>query len=170
MDFNDFSKLVLNRQSCRDFSDEPLNFDDLNKVLELSRFTPSARNIQPWKMYLVKSPEKMREVNIALQKDGHNRFLDKAKAFLVLTEPINPIDGAKFVKYDVGELIAYITLSAKALGIETCIIGWMDEEKLSKAVGYSKSEFSQIAIAFGKSNCALRVKNRKELKDILKVL
>ena len=40
----------------------------------------------------------------------------------------------RFVKYDVGETIAYATLAAEAAGVSSCIIGWMDEERLGNQI------------------------------------
>ena len=40
----------------------------------------------------------------------------------------------RFVKYDIGEAIAYATLAAEAAGVSSCIIGWMDEERLGNQI------------------------------------
>ena len=171
--YNQFENLVKNRQACRDFNDEPL---DKNSILELARLAtlaPSACNSQPWKMYVVTEKEKVDLVADCLQDRGINTFVKGAKAFIVISEKTPRLrpDAEKrfhrdfFVKYDIGEVIAYLTLGAKAKGIETCILGWVNHEKIKEAVGLPEGELSNIVIAFGHSDTPLREKIRKSIAE-----
>lgn len=36
------------RRNVREFSDQPISPDDLDRILEAGRLTPSSRNWQPW--------------------------------------------------------------------------------------------------------------------------
>lgn len=172
---NGFFELVKSRQSCRDFNDEKVDRNDILKALETARLSPSACNSQPWKIYLVTSEKKVKEVAKSLQDDGVNSFTDKAKAFIVLAEKdatlkeriSKRLSSNFFIKYDIGELIAYITLSLKSVGLESCIIGWINQEKLRNAVPFSEDEVGNIVIAVGHSDIAIREKSRRKLDEIL---
>jgi nitroreductase len=169
-----FENLIKNRQSCRDFNEKEVSAETLEKIAELAMLAPSACNSQPWKMYLL-SGEKSKSVIPALQERGHNPFLEKAKAFIVVTEKdatLKPSASARFnrnhfVKYDIGELLAYITLSAKSVGVESCIIGMVDQNLIGSAVGLSDGEVCNVAVALGYSDIPLRDKKRKPLEETI---
>ena len=178
MDFIEFEKLVKERQSCRDFNDLPLEKEKVEKIVDLARYAPSACNSQPWKMY-VATGEKVQEVVTELTEGGRNAFLKKAKAVIVVTE--KDADNLKedvkrrfsldyFVKYDVGELIAYLTLGAKSIGVESIVIGWINLEKLLSVVGAEKGERVALAVALGYSDAPLREKVRKPKEKTIKFI
>ena len=70
--FEQFEKLVKTRQSCRNFNDKPLDKETVYKIADLARFSPSACNSQPWHMYCVTSPDKVKQVAKAVQGMTHN--------------------------------------------------------------------------------------------------
>ena len=170
MKFEEFKNLVLERQSCRKFSDRKPEIRDLEDVLRTALFSPSACNSQPWKIYCVADQNKVKDVAIA---SFANAFVSEVKAFFVIAEKntvLKPFakekfGAAHFVKYDIGQLSAYITLAAKAKGLDTCIIGWVNAEKLKAAVGLAPDEESNIVIAVGYGDCPLRKKTRKSFEE-----
>jgi len=174
----DFLELAKKRQSCRDFLDKALEKETLDKIMETAMLAPSACNSQPWKMICVQKEDNLKEVCESLQVNGHNAFLTGAKAFIAVVDKVMPLkptvekkfDRNRFIKYDVGELIAYITLSAKDLGVDTCIIGMMDEERLYKALGLEENEICTIVVALGYSNIETRPKTRKPKESIIKYI
>lgn len=176
--FNDFTQLVLNRQSCRNFNDKPLQKETIEKIVDLAINTPSACNSQPWKMYVVTDETKRKQVAESIQFMSVNKFVDDAKAFIVLAEKdavLKPsassrFDSKHFVKYDIGELIAYITLGAQSLGVSSCIIGLVNQEKITKAICFEEGELANIVIALGYSDIETRAKDRKDKDQVVKYL
>ncbi len=170
-----FKKLVLNRQSCRDFNDKPLDKTTVEEIASIAMLAPSACNSQPWKMYLVTEPTKVLAVAKSLQDRGHNSFADGAKAFIVISEKdatLKEVVSTRFrsdhfVKYDIGELTAYITLAAESMGVKSCIIGWINQDALKTAVNMPDGEVSNIVVALGYSDTPLREKKRKSLQEVI---
>ncbi|MBQ3116366.1 MAG: nitroreductase family protein [Clostridia bacterium] len=171
-----FEQLVKNRQSCRDFNDKPLEKETVTEIARLAMLSPSACNSQPWNMYVVTSPEKVHKTAIALGLNGHNKFLSGAKAFIVLAEkqatlkPGVRFDRNHFVKYDIGELLAYVTLSAKSMGVDSCIIGMVDQALIGDAVGLKEGELCNVAVALGYSDTPLREKKRKLESEVIEIV
>ena len=171
-----FTKLVNERQACRSFNEKPLDKQLVYEIAKQSALAPSACNSQPWKMYVVTDEEKIKQTALALGSTGHNKFLTKAKAFIVLAEKTAVLktgvtfDGNHFVKYDIGELLAYITLTAKSMGVETCIIGMVDQNLIGSAVGLKENELCNVAVALGYSDSELRTKVRKKIEDVIEIL
>lgn len=174
---NSFVNLINTRQSCRDFSDKPLEIETIEKIAELATLSPSACNSQPWKMYLV-GGEKVKEVTPTLQNNGHNPFLTGAKGYIVITEKQaeyktfvkSKFDKYHFVKYDIGELTAYITLVAESIGVKSCIIGWINQEELRGVVGYPEEEVCNIVVALGYSDTPVREKKRKAKEEVIQIV
>lgn len=60
----EFTELVDARRSCRVYTDEPVPEEIIEKCLDLALLAPNSSNLQPWKFYWVKSPEKRAELDI----------------------------------------------------------------------------------------------------------
>lgn len=176
MEFEQFENLVFTRQSCRDFDGTSVPSETIEKIADLARFSPSACNSQPWTMYCVSSEEGKKNVKKALTSAGRNMFLEKAGGFICLAEKVRPLKPdveskfgpSFFIKYDIGELIAYITLIAETLGVKSCIIGWMDHDKISSALKLPDKEKCNIVVALGYSNNPIRDKKRRDKIEIIK--
>lgn len=173
--YNKFVELVKTRQSCREFNDQPVDKNEVMEIAELAMLSPSACNSQPWKMYVVTDEDRLNAVAESLQERGRNAFVSGAKAFIAVSEKqatLKPdiekkFDRNHFVKYDIGELVAYLTLGAKAKGLETCIIGWINHDKLKTALGMPDGEVCNIVVAIGKSDIPVREKARKPKENII---
>ncbi len=173
-----FEKLVKSRQSCRDYTDQVVEKEKLDKIMEIARLTPSACNSQPWTMMCASNNQTATEIKACLQLQGHNKFLDNVTSFIAIVENnavLKPnveskFDRNRFVKYDVGELTAYLTLAAKAIGLETCILGWMDEARLAAALGLTENQICRMVVAVGYSNSPVREKVRKDREITIKYL
>src|SRR5215831_16542099 len=51
---NDFFDVVLQQRACRDFSDEPVPDEDIERILTAGTHAPSAENTQPWVFIVVR--------------------------------------------------------------------------------------------------------------------
>ncbi len=97
------------RQSRR-FLDTPVAHADLEELLEVARWTGSAKNTQPWHLVVVTDPE----TNKALAGCGDFAgFLENVTASIVVA-----MEGDnRGVAYDDGRLQERVMLAGKALGI-----------------------------------------------------
>ena len=172
---NYFTDLVLKRQSCRNFNDKPLKKEVVLDIAKQSINAPSACNSQPWKLYVVTSPDNLELVKQSVQDQGHNMFTEKAKAFIAISETRAQLKSSvrtkfadgHFIKYDIGELIAYITLTAESMGVSTCILGWVDAEKLKASLSMTDDEVCNIVIALGYSDIEVKEKKRKPIEETI---
>jgi nitroreductase len=53
MDLNTFKNFLIKRASHRKFKDEGITKEDITKIVDCARFTPSGHNQQPWKFVAV---------------------------------------------------------------------------------------------------------------------
>ena len=61
----EFEDIIRKRTSVRKFSDKKLEQDKLDKILEAGRIAPTAKNIQPFKIYVVNSDEGLMKIDKA---------------------------------------------------------------------------------------------------------
>ena len=47
-------KVIQDRRSIREFTEEPVSDQDLDMILEAARQAPSGENAQPWRFIIVK--------------------------------------------------------------------------------------------------------------------
>jgi nitroreductase len=65
-------KVIQDRRSIREFTDEPVSDQDLDMLLEAARQAPSGENAQPWRFIVVKN-EAMRKKMGAIAGGGSGR-------------------------------------------------------------------------------------------------
>ena len=65
-------KVIQDRRSIREFTDEPISEQDLDMLMEAARQAPSGENAQPWRFIIVKD-EAMRKKMGAIAGGGSGR-------------------------------------------------------------------------------------------------
>jgi nitroreductase len=171
----DFLDLCLRRQSCRSFSDKPVEHEKLVKCADAGHYAPSGCNSQPWSFVIAETPSIVAEVAKCGQQNNMNAFLANAKAFIVVLEEhavLMPavrriIDSQYFAKGDLGAATVQICLEAETQGLGTCIIGIYDREGICKALDIPIEKQFAALIAVGYPvDPAVRQKSRKPLEEI----
>lgn len=167
----EFSELVKRRYACKSFSTRAVEKELLYKIVGEAMNAPSARNTQPWEFYVSCDEETNAKIRACLQDNGKNGFLSAAPAFIAIFEetPDNiaceKYGNDRFVKYDVGQAAAYLTLGAKNAGVDSCVIGWINEERLREVTGVNKPCGLVIAFGYAKEDAAPPAKKRAPLQD-----
>ena len=65
-------KVIQDRRSIREWTDEPVSEEDLQMILESGRQAPSGENAQPWRFIVVRDAETRRKMG-ALAGGGSGR-------------------------------------------------------------------------------------------------
>ena len=171
-----FVKIAQTRQSCRSYNPErAVEEEKLMRVLESARLSPSACNGQPYIITVCRG-ESAKAVAKATQGMGMNKFASDAPVLLVISEmPYVPSAalGAKIKKndyrsIDIGIVSAYVTAAATAEGLDSCILGWLDDEKIRQICGLSGQVRLVITIGYAKDDDKLREKKRKSFDELFK--
>ena len=61
----EFESVIRERQATRKFSNKEIEKEKLEKILEAGRIAPTAKNLQPIKIYVVESTEGLEKIDIA---------------------------------------------------------------------------------------------------------
>lgn len=168
-----FDELILKRESCRAYTGESVSRDALAKIVDAGRFSPSARNSQPWDFYVV-CGEKLEEMKKAVQFYGTNAFASKSAAFIVvmlenINLPVRPdMPVRDFKQCDLGMSVVSMTYQAADMGIGTCILGMFNEEMIKEIIGNPDDERTvKLVISVGvPENIPVREKTRKTADEV----
>ena len=171
----DFTTIAKTRQSCRGYRSElPVRQEDLDAILYAGRLAPSACNGQPYRITVCRG-EAAGQVAKATQGMGMNKFASEAPVMLVISEMpyvASAALGAKVKKndyrsIDIGILAAYLTAEATARGLGTCILGWLDDEKIRALCGLEGTVRLVITLGYAKEGDVLRSKKRKDMDALV---
>jgi nitroreductase len=67
-------KVIQERRSIRDYTDEPISDQDLAMILEAARLAPSGENAQPWRFIIVKDAETRNKLGAIAGGGSGRRF------------------------------------------------------------------------------------------------
>lgn len=151
---------IMTRRSVRNYTAEPVNREQMAKILECGIYAPSAMNMQPWAVRVVDAPDFIEGVtNIAVEQnpqlkeqEGFRNFFRNAPTVAFIACPVESYSG----EYDCGLLSENMMLAAWSMGIGSCCLGSVVPvmnseaakpylERLQLPEGYKL----QVAIAFG---------------------
>ena len=170
-----FMQIAETRQSCRSYdSERQVEPEKLDAILRSAQLSPSACNGQPYQI-TVCTGDTAKAVAAACTGMGMNKFAAQAPVQLVISEmPYvkSAALGAKLKKndyrsIDIGIVTAYITAEATAQGLSTCILGWLDDEKIRKICSLQYPVRLVITLGYASESDKLRTKKRKELSELV---
>lgn len=173
-----FIEIAKQRQSCRSYdSERPVEPEKIAAIMEAVQLAPSACNGQPYQITVCKG-DIAKEAAKATMGMGMNKFASQAPVLLVVSEmPYvkSAAVGAKVKKndyrsMDIGIAVAYLTAEATAQGLSTCILGWLDDEKLRQICNLEHPVRLVITLGYAKEGDKLREKKRKELSELFREL
>ncbi len=170
-----FTEIANNRQSCRSYDNtKHVEQEKLDAILNSARLAPSACNGQPYHI-TVCTGDNAKAVAKATQGMGMNRFATDAPIQLVISEKPycrTAAVGSKlkhndYRSIDIGIVAAYITAEAAAQGLGSCILGWLDNDKIKKICDLDGDVRLVICIGYAKTDDKLRDKKRKDLSELV---
>ena len=173
-----FSEIAKNRQSCRFFDNtKQVEEEKIKSILESTVLSPSACNAQPYHFTVCKG-EKAKEVAEATRGMGMNKFTSDVPVMIVISEEAyNKTAGVGAIlkdndyrSIDIGIACAYLTAEATAQGLETCILGWLDDKKIRKICNLKHPVRLVIALGYPKENYELREKKRKDFSELVTII
>ena len=170
-----FYEIAQNRQSCRSYdAARVVEEEKLTAILESARLSPSACNGQPYHFTVCRG-ETAKAVAAATQGMGMNKFASDAPVLIVISEKPYvktaalgaKVKGNDYRSIDIGIAAAYITAEACAQGLSTCILGWLDDDKIREICHLDGAVRLVITLGYAKDGDKLREKKRKPLEELV---
>lgn len=129
-------ELLLKRRSIRKYTDTPVSDELLYKVIDLSRYAPTARNSQPYYFKIIKDRDTIDKLG-AVRERATTPISNAPLAVAVVSDP----EISKRHIQD-GCIGAYhFLLAAFSFGLGTCWIADMDRDEVKKLIGVPKNHY-----------------------------
>ena len=170
-----FSEIAKTRQSCRGYDpNRPVEEEKLEAILEAVRLSPSACNGQPYHLTVCRG-ETAQAVAKAVQGMGMNKFASQAPILIVISEMPYvksaalgaKVKGNDYRSIDIGIAAAYLTAEATAQGLGSCILGWLDDQKIREICGLAHPVRLVITLGYASESEKLREKKRKPREQLV---
>jgi nitroreductase len=118
-------------RAVRRYADRPVPDDALADVLEVARWTGSAKNRQPWELVVVEDRATLQALSTSGDFAGHLAGAPLGLVLLMTAEG----PGVRTTGLDEGRLAQNLMLAAWAHGLGSCIATvWSDREAAAKEV------------------------------------
>lgn len=170
----EFKELVKERYSVRKFKPEAVEKETLDKILAVGNLAPTAKNIQPHRIYVIQGEENLAH----LSKLTHCGF--GAGTVLLFTyntdeEWKNPLeDGISSGIEDVSIVATHIMLAAKDFGLDTCWCNYFKNSEIEKVFGIPENEKSVLLMPIGYADESASPSSmheaKKDISEIVKYI
>ena len=168
----EFTEVIENRYSCKDYTDKQVEKEKLTKILEAGRVAPTAKNLQEQKIYVVQSKEYLAKIDACTPCRYH------APTVLVITYDKNNVFTYPGEKRNSGVedatiVAAHLLLAAYNEGIDSCWINFFDPQKIAQELNLPENEevVMMLDLGYGKQKEPLANHYlRKELDETVKYL
>jgi nitroreductase len=135
------------RCNVRSFSQQPLEAEQLDRILEAARRTPSARNWQPWDFIVVTDRDELRELAKVWTYATH---VASSAATIALITPLQDDPQKQAIaQYDLGQATMSIMLAAADLGLGTGHAAVGDQDLARRLLGFPDDHSCAYLIAAG---------------------
>ena len=135
----EFTKVVAERYSCKNFSTRKVEAEKLTEILEAGRLAPTAKNLQEQRIYVLQSEESLAKLDkVTPCRYGASTCLvvafDKNSVF---TYPGGKRDSGV---EDAAIVATHLMLAAANAGVDSCWLNFFDPDELAKELGLPENE------------------------------
>ena len=125
----EFEEVIRKRQAIRKYSNQKIENETLLKILEAGRLAPTAKNIQPIKIYVVTEEEGLNKIDLA----SPCRY-NAPTVLLVCGDKNTAFTKGEYSTYEMDSCIVatHMMLEATNLGIDNIWVEMFDKDILKK--------------------------------------
>jgi nitroreductase len=165
----DVFEAIETRRDVRQYTDEPIKPDDLDRILEAGRRSPSSANQQRWDFVVVTDRSELRELATVWQ---HAQHVASSAATIALVAPVPDDDEARrSTYYDLGQATMCLMLAAVELGIGSAHAKVGNQDRAREVLGFPADHACLWMIALGypadRPLQVIRHPNRRSLEEVV---
>lgn len=160
----DVLDILKSRRSVRVFQNKGIPKEALENLIDVARFSPTARNVQPWEFIIITKAETLKKIS----EFGENaRPMSLAKAGIAVF-----CADTKYYLEDGCSATVNILNSAAALGIGSCWLAGDKKpycEEVAKLLGVTAGLklVSLIALGYPENKDSFRLTDKRGLSDVI---
>ncbi|MBU0667034.1 MAG: nitroreductase family protein [Nanoarchaeota archaeon] len=167
----DLSECIRNRRSIRKYTQQPVEFDKITKIIEAGHEAPSAGNLQNWRFILITDKNVIRSLyNHCLKQEQ----VYNAQAIIVvcgvvdIAERFYGLRGKRlYTTQNCACAIQNMLLTAYDVGLGACWIGAFDEDKIRSTFNIPENTRPQALITLGYPDEIPKPPHKDELAGVV---
>ena len=157
------------RRNVRQFTQEPVPGEALDRILDAGRRAPSAGNWQPWHFVLV--TDRHRLVELAEVWQGAKHVAGAAAAIAIVAPQPQDDRQSALLQYDLGQATYAMTVAAADLGVGTGHAAADDQDRARAVLGFPDGRFLAYVLSVGypadKPLAVLHRLNRRPFDEVV---
>jgi nitroreductase len=138
---------ITARRNVREFKSEPISEEDLDRILEAGRRTPSSRNEQRWDLVVVTDRGQLQRLSEVWR--GAWPVAGSAVTIAVVAPDADDPATRESIHYDLGQLTIQMMIAATSLGIGSAHAAVHDQDLARQILGFPDDRFCAWLIALG---------------------
>jgi len=165
----DFLELAKERYSVRKMKPERVKKEDLNKILEAARLSPTAKNMQRERLLVVNTEEGIEKMKQCTSCDFG------ASTIIIISyekddEENESEESRKYGLIDTGIVATHMCLEATDLGLGTTIVGLFDRELTKKLFNIPAKYQPELLLPIGyiDRKPSILHERRKPIEELVK--
>ena len=139
----DVYECIRSRLTVRSFKPDPVPAGVIRRMLHAARWSPSARNRQPWNFIVIQNRDTLAEIGSIASSGG---FIGGAPLAVAVV-----MDRGGRPEFDAGRSLQQMELAAWSRGVGGCVAGVRGEEneKVKELLGIPEDKELVTLVAFG---------------------
>jgi nitroreductase len=133
---------IRTKRAVRQFTDQPLADDVLEKILKAALKAQSSKNTQPWQLVVVRDRDTLRQLATLGDYLSH---VAGAAACVVFAGP----NDSAWTYFDLGQCAAYLQLAAHDLGVGSCLGAVYRPAEAKRLLGVPAELSLQAVVSLG---------------------
>lgn len=153
---------ILRLRAIRDYKDEPLSEEVIQKILEAARWTGSSKNRQAWSFVVITDRGQLQDLA------AHGDFTQPVRDSVATIVLVQESGGNMF---DIGRAAQNIMLAADALGVASCPVTLHRSDGARAFIGAPEGTVVKYAVTLGypvEGAQPRRYGGRKSVQEVIK--
>ena len=145
---------IKSRRTIRKFTQEPLNYDDLVKLVDCARVAPYGANLQPLKYMIITDTAILKELYPLTKWAGYLDWEpsedERPTAYIAVINDTD-IKPTANTECDSGAAVMSMILAAEEMGIGSCWLGALQRDKIKELLKLDEKYDVTYLLALGYS-------------------
>jgi nitroreductase len=159
-DTMEFTDVITKRRAIRNFKQDVIPEEKLQKLYKALQAAPTGNNRQPFKFFFIKDVALRQKI---VTQACHQDFLSQPPVLMVAC-------CEKGDSFNVAIAVDHMILAATNEGLGTCWVGWFEKEPVARLLNIPAGMDIPILVPIGYANENPAAKPRKPISEIVAVI
>jgi nitroreductase len=138
---------IRSRRNVRSYSEVQIATEDMDRILEAARRTPSAGNQQAWDFVVCTDREQLAQLAKVGPAAGH--VAGSAATIALVAARSSDVQVRDLIQFDLGQATMSVMLAAADLGIGSAHAGVHDQELARRLLGFPEDRYCALLLTLG---------------------